>query len=239
MEKAGSPTPLTRLTEDETLFRDSVREFAVREIRPHRPRNGRSGQDAAQPHRPDVRAGRDGHRDPRRARRRRRHLLPCRARGRGAVGCRSVGRRPGRRAEHPGHQRAAALGFRGTTIAIPAAACRASRGCVRPLGGRLRERRVRTDHARGRIGWRVSPDRPQALDHQRQRSGSVRRLCDPESRCRLSRHHRVSRRARLCRILRRKERGQARHSREQHVRVVAGRVPRAARERAGRGRSWL
>ena len=35
MEKAGSPTPLTRLTEDETLFRDSVRAFAAREIRPH------------------------------------------------------------------------------------------------------------------------------------------------------------------------------------------------------------
>jgi alkylation response protein AidB-like acyl-CoA dehydrogenase len=35
VEKAGSPTPLTRLTEDETLFRDSVREFAAREIRPH------------------------------------------------------------------------------------------------------------------------------------------------------------------------------------------------------------
>ena len=35
MEKAGSPTPLTRLTEDEILFRDSVREFAAREIRPH------------------------------------------------------------------------------------------------------------------------------------------------------------------------------------------------------------
>jgi short/branched chain acyl-CoA dehydrogenase len=35
VEKAGSPTPLTRLTEDETLFRDSVREFAAREIKPH------------------------------------------------------------------------------------------------------------------------------------------------------------------------------------------------------------
>ena len=34
MEKAGSPTPLTRLTEDETLFQDSVREFGAREIRP-------------------------------------------------------------------------------------------------------------------------------------------------------------------------------------------------------------
>ncbi len=35
MEKPGSPAPLTRLTEDEILFRESVREFAAREIRPH------------------------------------------------------------------------------------------------------------------------------------------------------------------------------------------------------------
>ena len=34
MEKARSPSPLSRLTEDETLFRDSVLEFAVREIKP-------------------------------------------------------------------------------------------------------------------------------------------------------------------------------------------------------------
>ena len=34
MEKAGSPSPLTRLTEDESLFRDSVLEFAAREIKP-------------------------------------------------------------------------------------------------------------------------------------------------------------------------------------------------------------
>jgi alkylation response protein AidB-like acyl-CoA dehydrogenase len=34
VEKAGSPTPLTRLTEDETLFRDTVLEFAAREIAP-------------------------------------------------------------------------------------------------------------------------------------------------------------------------------------------------------------
>ena len=35
MEKAGSPAPLTRLTEDETLFQASVLEFAAREIKPH------------------------------------------------------------------------------------------------------------------------------------------------------------------------------------------------------------
>ena len=34
MEKAGSPLPLTRLSEDESLFRESVLEFAAREIRP-------------------------------------------------------------------------------------------------------------------------------------------------------------------------------------------------------------
>ena len=34
MEKAGTPLPLTSLSEDETLFRDSVRQFAAQEIRP-------------------------------------------------------------------------------------------------------------------------------------------------------------------------------------------------------------
>ena len=34
MEKAGSPPPLTRLSEDESLFRESVLEFAAREIKP-------------------------------------------------------------------------------------------------------------------------------------------------------------------------------------------------------------
>jgi alkylation response protein AidB-like acyl-CoA dehydrogenase len=34
LEKPGSGTPLTSLAEDEALFRDSVREFAAREIRP-------------------------------------------------------------------------------------------------------------------------------------------------------------------------------------------------------------
>ena len=34
MEKAGSPSPLTRLSEDESLFRESVLEFAAREIKP-------------------------------------------------------------------------------------------------------------------------------------------------------------------------------------------------------------
>jgi alkylation response protein AidB-like acyl-CoA dehydrogenase len=35
VENAGNPPPLTRLTEDETLFRESVREFAARELTPH------------------------------------------------------------------------------------------------------------------------------------------------------------------------------------------------------------
>ena len=35
VEKGGTPAPLTRLTEDETLFRDSVLEFAAKQIAPH------------------------------------------------------------------------------------------------------------------------------------------------------------------------------------------------------------
>ena len=73
--------------------------------------------------------------------------------------------------------------------------------------------------------------------HQRQRSGSVRRLCDPESRSRLSRHHAF--------LVERGfdgfsvgKKGQARDSREQHVRVLLEecRVPRAnVLGEAGRG----
>ena len=120
-----------------------------------RPRNGRSGQDAAQPHRPAVRAGRDGHRDSRRARRRRRHLLPCRPRRRGAVRRRSVGRRARRRAEHAGHQRAAALGLRRRSKRNT---CRSSRRgpsaptrCRRPARAATRSRSPRAPSNRAAI----------------------------------------------------------------------------------------
>ena len=68
MEKATeTPPPLTRLTEDETLFRDSVLEFARREIQPLVREMDDQAKMSARAGRPAVRAGRDGHRDPRNA----------------------------------------------------------------------------------------------------------------------------------------------------------------------------
>ena len=60
-----------------------------------------------------------------------------------------VGRRAGRRPEHAGHQRAAALGH-ATTLqaALPAEARRGHRRRLRAVGGRLRQRRVRAGDAR-------------------------------------------------------------------------------------------
>ena len=60
-----------------------------------------------------------------------------------------------------------------------------------------------------------------------------------EPRGRLPRHHRVPRRARVRRLHRRQEGRQARHPRQQHLRAAVRRVPRAARERARRGRQGL
>ncbi len=67
---------------------------------------------------------------------------------------------------------------------------------LRAVGGRLRQRRLRAHHARARGRRRLRPQRPQALDHQRQRSQPLHRLCDGQSRRRLPRHHRLPRRAR-------------------------------------------
>ena len=101
---------LTRLAEDEAIFRDSVYEFADKEIRPlaremdeHAKMSPGADQEA-------VRARRDERRGARELRRRRRHVLPLGAGGRVAVARRSVGRRAGRRAEHAGDQRRDAAG---------------------------------------------------------------------------------------------------------------------------------
>ena len=125
-------------------------------------------------------------------------LLSRGARGRGAVARRSVGRRARRRAEHAGHQRAAALGHRRISSAH---ACRgwprapsAPTRCPRPAPAatRSRCRRAPTDAGDGFV-----LDRAQALDHQRATkptSSSSSPRVDPDGR--LPRHHGVSRRAR-------------------------------------------
>ena len=144
MEKAGSPTPLTRLTEDETLFRDSVREFAAREIRPH------------------VREMDDQARMPRSLIDRLFELgvmgieIPDAHGGAGGTFFHAVLAVEALSAVDPSVgvlvdvQNTLVInallrwGSEAQQVAIPAAACRASRGRLRPLGGRLRERRVRT-----------------------------------------------------------------------------------------------
>ena len=62
-------------------------------------------------------------------------------------------------------------------------------------------------------GRSLHPERPQALDHQRQRGGNLHRLRQRQPGSGLSRHHRLHRREKLRRLLRRQEREQARHSR--------------------------
>ena len=67
---------------------------------------------------------------------------------------------------------------------------------VLPVGGRLRLRRVCADHPRGGTGRRLRAHRTQALDHQRRRSRPLHRVRQHQSRGGLPRHHRVHRRAR-------------------------------------------
>ena len=165
-----SRAALTTLSDDERLFRDSVYEFADREIRPL----VREMDEQAQIPRALIdrlfELGVMGIEIPEDARRRRRHLLSRRARGRGAVAGRSVGRRARGRAEHARHQRPAALGQRRAEAdaTCPRLAQRTRRR-LRAVGGRLRQRRVRADDAGRARRRRLGAHRPQALDHQRQR----------------------------------------------------------------------
>ena len=168
-------------------------------------------------------------------------LLPLRARGRGAVARRPVDRRARRRAEHARHQRAAALGQR---RASSSATCRSWRRA--PIGayalseaGSGSDAFALTTRAR-RTRRRLGAHRPQALDHQRATrptSSSSSRTSNPDGG--LPRHHRVPRRARLRRLHGRQEGRQARHPRQQHLRAAARGLPRAARQRARRGRQGL
>ena len=88
-------------------------------------------------------------------------------------------------------------------------------------------------------GERIRPQRPEAVDHQRQGSRRLHSARDGRSRRGLQRHHRVHRREKFPRLYRRQERRQAGHPRLQHLRADSGRLPRAQGERAGRGRQGL
>ena len=144
------PPALTRLSEEERLFADSVYEFAQREVRPlvrEMDEHGAMNKAAAAQ---DLRPGHHGHRDPRGLRRRRRHAVPLRAGGRGALAGRS---RPGRargRAEHAGRQLRGALGQHRREGPLPAPPGGEHHRRVLSVGGRVRFRRVRAHDPRRR-----------------------------------------------------------------------------------------
>ena len=107
-----------------------------------------------------------------------RRFFHCRARRRGAVARRPVGRRAGRRPEHAGRSTRCCAGAPTTSEQryLPAARRRHGRR-LRAVGGRLRQRRVRAgDARRPSSGDDWVADRPQAVDHQRARGRPLHRL---------------------------------------------------------------
>ena len=197
---------LTSLAEEERLVtRQRVRVRRSRDSAA-RSRNGRAGADSTRADRQAVRARGYGDRGTRKRRRRRRRLLSRRAGGRVALARRSVGRRPRRRPEHACHQRAPPLGVGRPQASIPSTARLDSGRRVCPVRSRVRQRRVCDDHAgdeaRGGRRRGLGAHWPQALDHQRPRSGRLHRVRECQSFGWLSRHHGVPRRARLRRASR-------------------------------------
>ena len=143
------------------------------------------------------------------------------------------GRRHRGRAEHHLQQRAAALGHARAEGQVPAAA-----------GAEIRWRPTRFPKpapARTRSPWppraedrgdHFPAQRPQAVDHQRRRSGLVPAVRQCPTRGRLQGHHRVPGGARFPRLPGGQEGGQAGPARFLHLRADSGQLPRAARERA-------
>ena len=69
------PAPLVALTEDETLFRDTIRQFADETVRPHVKEMDEKGVFEPSLIKQFLRTGAYGHRGTRTIRRRRRHIL--------------------------------------------------------------------------------------------------------------------------------------------------------------------
>ena len=99
---------------------------------------------------------------------------------------------------------------------------------LRPVRGRLGQRRVRADDARRRSRRRLRAHRPQALDHQRATKPTSSSSSPPSIPTPAIAASRRSRRARHAGLHRRQEGRQARHPREQHLRAAVRRLPRAA-----------
>ena len=222
---------LTTLSDDERLFRDSVYEFADREIRPL----VREMDEHAQIPRALIdklfALGVMGIEIPESLGRRRRQLLPRRARRRSAVARRSVGRRARRRPEHARRQRAAPLGQRRSEAALPAAARVGVGRRVRAVGGRVRQRRVRDGDARDaarrrrRLGRSPAASSGSPTRSKRISSSSSPTPIPPRA---TAASRRSSSSAGSSGFTVGQEGRQARHSRQQHVRADARGLPRSA-----------
>ena len=211
-----------------------------RRDRAARARDGRAREAAADADRQAVRPGRHGHRDSRGVRRRRRHVLPRGARRRGALAGGPLGRRARRRAEHAGRERAQPLGQRRAEGALPATARLPCRRRLRALGGRLRQRRLRADHACDRRRPTTSCSRGRKLWITNGNEADlfiVFATIDPAAGYRGITAFIVERG--VAGVHGRQEGRQARDPREQHLRAALRRLPRAGRERARRSRQGL
>ena len=147
MSKAATETyaggPLTAYSEDEQMFRASVREFAEGEISPRVEEMDEHAKMDARRHQTALRARADGHRDARGVRRHGRVVLHGHHRRRRTLARRPLGRRSDGRAEHARQQRAHPLGQPRAEEEVPAAARRRHRRRVRLERSRLRLRRLR------------------------------------------------------------------------------------------------
>ena len=182
-DTASLPQPLTLLAEDERIFRDSVREFAEAQVRPlvremdEHAKIPRTLVDAA------VRARRHGHRDPRDAT--------------AAPAARSSTRSSRSRSSRASIRPIGVLVDVQNTLVINAflrwgndeikqrylprlAADTVGAYALSEAGSGSDAFALTTRARRGRR--RLRHQRPQAVDHQRQRSRPLHRLCDGRSR---------------------------------------------------------
>ena len=198
VDSSPRPAPLTQLSEEESMFQTSVRQFARERLAPHV-----RAMDEAGVFRkelltelfelglmavdiPEEYGGQGG------------TFLPVDSRDRRTGQGGPLGGRDRRRAEHVVQQRASALGQRRAEAPLAAARSRKtpSRSYALSEAGSGSDAFALTTRA-VEDGDDISAHRPQALDHQRGRSRLVPAVRHGESGSGLQRHHGVSGRARF------------------------------------------
>ena len=234
----AAPLPLTALSEEERMFQTTVRKFAREQIRPYVREMDEAGVFRKDIIRQFFEMGLMGIEIPEEYGGQGGTFLPGDAGGGGAFGGRSFGGRDRRRAEHHLQQRAAALGDAGAESEVPAAAGRRTRWrptrCRKPGRGRTRSPWRRAPRTTATTSCSPaascgSPTRPKAgffllfanANPEAGYKGVTAFLIERE----------------FPGLPGRQEGGQARAARLLHLRADPGQLPRAARERDGRGRA--